>query len=222
MEDPVTNKPVECCDENRNGGAFIFPDVNKNPDMCAPIQIPLDDPKWRGNRTCYTLARSVVAMQIPDCQAGVRDQMNALTAWLDNSNVNGSNDQETKDVRDARSPLLKTNPRLTRIRGRGILPSCQASQVRSGAVSCNAVCATETNRRCVLGGVARANEQPGLTTMHTIWFREHNRIASELESINRNWDAERVFQETRRIMIAEYQHIIYQVTIFTKSDFHFV
>lgn len=49
-----------------------------------------------------------------------------------------------------------------------------------------------------------------MTTMHTIWFREHNRIASKLEEMNGNWDVERVFQETRRIMIAEYQHIIYQ------------
>lgn len=206
--DPETGELAECCEEDRNRKPYIFPDVINNPDMCAPIQIPSDDPTWRGRRTCYTLARSSVALQIPDCQTGVRDQMNALTAWLDNSNVYGSTDKDTRDIRDARSPLLQTNQRLTRIRGRGILPSCQA--VRSGAVSCNAPCASETDRRCVLGGDARANEQPGLTTMHTIWFREHNRIASELESINRNWDAERVFQETRRIMIAEYQHIIYQ------------
>ncbi len=41
----------------------------------------------------------MVAMQIPDCQAGVRDQVNTLTAWLDNSNVYGSNEKDTKDVR---------------------------------------------------------------------------------------------------------------------------
>ena len=80
------------------------------------------------------------------------------------------------------------------------------------------MCASDTSRRCILGGDARANEQPGLTTMHTLWFREHNRIASELEGMNRNWDAERVFQETRRIMTAEYQHIIYQVTIIPLSQ----
>jgi peroxidase len=62
----------------------------------------------------------------------------------------------------------------------------------------------------LVGGEVRVNEQPGLATMHTVWFREHNRIASKLESMNGNWDAERVFQETRRILSAEYQHIIYQ------------
>jgi len=199
---------AECCKEDRNGKHWIFPTTIERPDMCSPIQIPSNDPVWGGRRTCYTLARSAVALQIPDCQAGVRDQVNVLTSWLDNSNVYGSNQADTNDIRDARSPLLKNNPRLTRIRGRGIPPSCQT--VRAEAVSCQDMCASDTSRRCILGGDARANEQPGLTTMHTLWFREHNRIASELEGMNRNWDAERVFQETRRIMTAEYQHIIYQ------------
>ncbi|KAJ7374154.1 hypothetical protein OS493_009494 [Desmophyllum pertusum] len=39
--------------------------------------------------------------------------------------------------------------------------------------------------------------------------REHNRIAQGLKAINQEWDGEKVFYETRKIVAAQHQHITY-------------
>jgi peroxidase len=58
-------------------------------------------------------------------------------------------------------------------------------------------------------GDSRVNEQPLLSVMHTIWLREHNRIAENLFRIVPGQTDEFYFQHARRIVIAEMQHIIY-------------
>merc|ERR1719244_1936159 len=40
-------------------------------------------------------------------------------------------------------------------------------------------------------------------------MREHNRVAGILSQQNPQWSDERVFQESRRFVTAEYQHIVY-------------
>ena len=53
-------------------------------------------------------------------------------------------------------------------------------------------------------------EQPLLTVMHTIWLREHNRVANQLYALfGTNKTDEFYYQEARRVVIAEFQHITY-------------
>lgn len=49
-----------------------------------------------------------------------------------------------------------------------------------------------------------------LLTMHTIWLREHNRIAYHLYNINTNWPNEKLYEEARKIVSAEMQIITYK------------
>lgn len=53
-------------------------------------------------------------------------------------------------------------------------------------------------------------DQNTLLTVHvTLLYREHNRIVGELQKLHREWDDEKLFQEGRKVFIAQFQHILY-------------
>jgi peroxidase len=49
-----------------------------------------------------------------------------------------------------------------------------------------------------------------LAAIHTLWAREHNRVARKLAEMNPDWSEESLYQEARRIVVAEIQHISYK------------
>ena len=62
---------------------------------------------------------------------------------------------------------------------------------------------------CSLAGEKRSDENIALLAMHTLWVREHNRIARELKKVNPNWNDDLLFLTTRKIVGAILQHIVY-------------
>ena len=63
---------------------------------------------------------------------------------------------------------------------------------------------------CSLVGDHRGDENIALHSMHTLWVREHNRIAGQLKEINENWDEEKLFQTARKITTAVFQHVVFE------------
>ena len=166
---------------------------------CQPIQVPEDDPQFGlgtiQNGNCLSFIRAGVScVRQPGTPLfDARQQLNQITHWIDASNVYGSLPEEEQELREFRNGLLREgnipgtlpedpNPR----------PPCPGSTP------------------CFRGGDLRANEQVVLTVMHTIFLREHNRIARQLSVLNPRWDDERIYQEARKIVGAIAQVITYQ------------
>ena len=60
---------------------------------------------------------------------------------------------------------------------------------------------------CFLAGDKRCNEQTALTIMHTLWLREHNRVAQHLKNKNPSLTSDEVFQLAQKIVVSELQKI---------------
>ena len=63
---------------------------------------------------------------------------------------------------------------------------------------------------CSLIGDERGDENIALHSMHTLWVREHNRVAVELKKLNPFWKGDHIYNIARKIVGAEYQHIVYR------------
>ncbi|XP_004709888.1 thyroid peroxidase [Echinops telfairi] len=185
--------------------------VNQNP--CFPIQLPLQDSLTTGAE-CWPFYRSSAACGTGD-QAAVfgnlsgsnpRQQMNGLTSFLDASTVYGSTPALEKQLRNWSSEegQLKVNQRY-RDDGRAYLPFMRPRGPSPCAREPGAAGAGRIE--CFQAGDSRASEVLSLTALHTLWLREHNRLAAALKALNPHWSADTVYQEARKIVGALHQII---------------
>lgn len=124
--------------------------------------------------------------------------MNQATHYLDGSMIYGSTEKKMQTLRTKSNGQLLTNLNSNR-RGE---PQYMPREDDDNA--CQYGIGT-----CYKAGDVRASGLPQLTVLHTLWMREHNRLAKQLSYINPHWGDERIFQEARKIVIASIQHITY-------------
>lgn len=60
-----------------------------------------------------------------------------------------------------------------------------------------------------LAGDVRANEQLGLTAMHTLFVREHNFLCDLIKARSPRFNGDQIYELARAIVAGEIQHVIY-------------
>ncbi|CAK9289841.1 unnamed protein product [Gordionus sp. m RMFG-2023] len=172
--------------------------------LCYGMPFPPDDPFFsKFNQTCMNAVRSFPALR-PDCKIGPREQMNQVSSYLDGSGLYGSIIEDNLALRDTTTPKMKVQTHPFNHLMRELLPAQGNIQIEE------CIYARRARYHCFRAGDERSNENTPLTALHTIWLREHNRIADWLQHINPHWSAEKGFQTTRKIVGAMLQHITYK------------
>lgn len=110
---------------------------------------------------------------------GQREQINEITPFIDASNVYGSNVEISNFLRTFKNGEMKS--------ANGLLPF---------------------NGQFLAGDV-RANENLVLTSIHTLFVREHNRLAKLVSKNSPEASDEEIYQICRKIVAAEIQIITY-------------
>lgn len=114
----------------------------------------------------------------------MRTQINKNTAWLDGSQIYGSDKATAHKLRSfERGKLLTSSGNLLPRDGKGFF----------------------------ISGDSRVNENVGLTALHTLFMREHNRFCDQIAVKNKRViNDEQAYQMARNYVIALLQKITYE------------
>jgi peroxidase len=180
---------------DRNISAYIYVfgqlldhdlDLTTTGTTSAGIAVPKGDEQFDPNSTgtqYISFSRSNYSAGSGTSTSNPREQTTDITSWIDASMVYGSDKATADSLRTFIKGQLKTSA--------GNLPSVDA-------------------QGNFLAGDIRANENIELTSMQTLFLREHNRIAAQLARDNPTWTDEQIYQQARARVGAEIQVITYK------------
>jgi hypothetical protein len=189
-------------------GQFIDHDMSLSIDGTEsdPIAVAADDPI---GPDALPFDRSVWDPATGTSTSNPRQQVTEVTAYLDLSQVYGSDQATADDLRTMSGGLLKTSPG-------GLLPYDNSTYFTpSQLASLNAYLGgmqnegALANSQIFAAGDIRGNENLEMTTIVTLFVDNHNMLAKELAKDHPTWTDEELYQEARKINIAGYQAMIY-------------
>ena len=168
--------------------------------IAVPAGDPLFDPFWSG--TVEVPFKRSAPMPGSGENGTDRDQINEITAWIDGSGVYGSDIERASWLRSGLHGKLKSTPSA---QGE-LLPcntidgNCNTAQTDPAAPHM----ASDTDRcgnllKVFVAGDVRANEQPTLLSLHTLFLREHNRICDQRVAAGFTNDEENYQYARRRV-----------------------
>lgn len=203
ISNAVCNQPVDrpchlpVTDMLWQWGQFLDHDIAETPldeeDLELPIRVPQGDP-WFD-----PLGQGGVSLPFTrsagDYESGVRQQINGITAYIDASMVYGSDAQRARALRA--------------FDGLGRLASSEGNQLPLNLLGLPNAPSSEAPNFYLAGDV-RANEQIGLTAMHTLFMREHNTLCERLSVIFPGAGGDQLYQAARALVIAEVQQITFE------------
>ncbi|MDJ0848805.1 MAG: peroxidase family protein [Myxococcota bacterium] len=181
-------------------GQFLDHDIDltdgADPPEPAPIAVPAGDAWFDPDATgeaSIAFNRSLHDEGTGTGPGDPREQLNEITAWIDASNVYGSDEE--------RASALRAHDGSGRLATEGdLLPRNEKDLPNAGGPS----------PALFLAGDVRANEQVGLTAMHTLFVREHNLLAGRIARESPGLSGDEIYERARRLVGAEMQAITYR------------
>ncbi|NER03123.1 MAG: peroxiredoxin [Okeania sp. SIO3C4] len=191
-------------------GQFIDHDVTLS-ELQSPteetinIAIPNDDPIFAPN-SFIPVTRSLFDENTGTDPTNPRQQFNEITAWIDGSSVYGSDQERADWLRSFDGGKLNVTTHST-----GDLLPTRGNDPNAPHMSMEEAMGAST----FVAGDVRANENSALASIHTLFVREHNRIAEIIEANHTDLPLdpiardEEIYQRARKIVGAQIQKITY-------------
>jgi heme peroxidase/type IX secretion system substrate protein len=184
---------------------LVLDDASEPLDIPVPTGDPFFDPAGTGTMV-IGMSRSAYDPLSGTDPSNPRAFPNGITSFVDASAVYGSDETKANWLRTFDSGKLK-------ISTGNLLPYNTSTGELSDPVDPNApemAMPFPFNTKWFVAGDIRANENPLLTSMHTLFVREHNRLCDELTVENPAWTDEQLYQHSRKIVGGLMQAIIYE------------
>jgi peroxidase len=184
-------------------GQFLDHDITLTPTgttEAVPIQLPADEELFTEPISFF---RSAVypgtGVTTP------REQVNLNTAWIDGSAVYGSDAKRARWLRTLRGGKMKSS-------AGNLLPWNTTTGEQAAPIDPNAPSMANDGNKTIktfVAGDVRASEHPVLSSFHTLFVREHNRICDILIARGQR-DDERNYQTARKIVGALIQNVTFR------------